>query len=44
MPEIPIMNEGAEGVEGTPQSPAPAPLPEEPADQMPEAPSESPLP
>ena len=34
MPEIPVMNEGVEGVEGTPQSPVPETLPETPADQM----------
>lgn len=44
MPEIPIMNEGAEGVEGTPQSPAPETLPEPPADQMQVPTAESPVP
>ena len=44
MPEIPVMNEGVEGVEGTPQSPVPETLPETPADQMQAPTAESPVP
>ena len=44
MSEIPVMNEGAEGVEGTPQSPVPETLPETPADQMQAPTAEIPVP
>ena len=44
MPEIPVMNEGVEGVEGTPQPPVPETLPEPPADQIQVPTAEIPVP